>query len=246
MLPRIAQAAHNASQIASQQHLYLILPILSKRINGRPTSPRPQWHPRQMLFLRQIGPKPNRVTLQRTLRAPHRQPANPLRRRNIPVQQGRRQIPDVDIVKPKPTLISGQHRGSINIQCQQIPNGILIFGPIQPPKRLRPPWIHARRIQRSLKRRQQCHPFASRRLWHPRRRHHARPHLPNHLLPKFSPRLDPRQRRCIQPQPATLHPLVMAGQTVPIQELPLLRSAISPGREAKSQRRPSPQSYPIR
>jgi hypothetical protein len=57
MLPRIPQSAHNARQVASQQHLHLILAILSKRVSTRgsaaaskrnpPLFTRSLWHDKQ-------------------------------------------------------------------------------------------------------------------------------------------------------------------------------------------------------
>ena len=90
-------------------------------------------------ILGNVGANANNVRLRSFRRPADRQLAYLLRRRDIAIQQCRRQIGDCDIVEAVARLIRWKQRTCIHLQGKQVADGILIFRTIQPAKRLRPP-----------------------------------------------------------------------------------------------------------
>ena len=70
-----------------------------------------------------------------------RQPADLLRGGDVAIQKRRRKIADRHIVKAMTRIVLRQQRRRIDVQRQQIANGILVFRPIEPPKRFGPAGI---------------------------------------------------------------------------------------------------------
>ena len=67
------------------------------------------------------------------LRAADRQPADLLRGGDVPVQQSRGQVADRDVVEAVTAFIGGQERRGVDVEGQQISDGVLILGPIETP-----------------------------------------------------------------------------------------------------------------
>src|SRR4029077_14536503 len=91
----------------------------------------------QMIFLREVGRQPNDVALERRLRAADRQPADSLRGRDIAIEQGRRQVADRYVVEAMNAVIGWQERGGVDVESQQVSDGVLILGPIEAAQRVR-------------------------------------------------------------------------------------------------------------
>ena len=56
-----------------------------------------------------------------------------LRRRDVSVQESRGQVADGDVVEAVTAFIGGQERRGVDVEGQQIPDGVLILGAIETP-----------------------------------------------------------------------------------------------------------------
>src|SRR5207249_4087408 len=131
----------------------------------------------QLIFLREVGGQANDLALERRLRAAGRQAADFLRRRDVAVQERRRQVAERDVVEAVTAVIGWQKRGGVDVESQEVPDGVLILGPIQAAERVRAARIRSgggRRIERCLQPGEQRAPVVLGRLWHVERRHGAR------------------------------------------------------------------------
>ena len=86
-----------------------------------------------MVLLRDVGRDANDVALQRRLGGADRQPADLLRRGDVAVQQRRGQVAYRDVVEAVTAFIGGQERGGIEVEGQQVSDGVLILGTIETP-----------------------------------------------------------------------------------------------------------------
>ena len=175
----------------------------------------------QMIFLREVGRQANDVALERRLRAADRQAADFLRGRDVAVQERRRQVADRDVVEAVTAVIGWQERGGVDVESQQISDGVLIFGPIQAAERVGAAGIRfggGRRIERCFQPCQQRAPVVLGRLRHVGRRHGARVHLAHHLFPDFGFSTGVGDVDPVQPQVRRLEPFVVARDAVPIEQ----------------------------
>ena len=102
------------------------------------------------------GRNPDRVAAGRAARAADRQAADLLRRRDVAVEQRRRQIADRHVVEAVAGLVGRQQRRDVDVEREQIADGVLVFGSGQPPDRGGAAGIRMRRgraIERRLERR---------------------------------------------------------------------------------------------
>ncbi len=130
---RIPQALDVPGIAAREQDLDVVLAVLRERVTSRHPATRADRESRDMVFLRDVGRDANDVALQRRLRAADRQPADLLRGRDVSVQQRRGQVADRDVVEAVTAFIGGQERGGVEVEGQQIPDGVLILGTIETP-----------------------------------------------------------------------------------------------------------------
>ena len=77
-----------------------------------------------------VSPPGERVGL------PDRQPADLLRRRQISFEQRRRQIAHRHVVEAVARLVAGQQRRDVDVEREQIADGVLVFGPVEPAERV--------------------------------------------------------------------------------------------------------------
>ena len=199
---RFSQARDIPAQIARKPDLDVVVAVLRERVGHRRAAARADRQTGHMIFLRQIGRQPNGVGLQRRLCAADRETADFLRGRNVAVQERRRKIADRDVVEAVSAVIRWQQRRGVDVERQQVSDGVLIFGSIQATERLRATGVRfggGSRIELSLQPCQQRATIVLRRLRHAGRGHGARVHLAHHLLPDFRLRtrvgkVDPVQR----------------------------------------------------
>ena len=64
------------------------------------------------------------------------QPADLLCRRQVSLQQGRREIADRHVVETVARLIARQQRGDVDVEREQVANRILVFGAIEAAERI--------------------------------------------------------------------------------------------------------------
>ena len=218
---RLPQPADVSFQIAREPDLDLVLAVLGECVGHRHPAARAQGQAGQMIFLREVGRQANDVALERRLRAADRQAADFLRGRDVAVQERRRQVADRDVVEAVTALIGWQERGGVDVERQQVSDGVLILGPIQAAERVRAAGIRSgggRRIERCFQPCQQRAPVVLGRLRHVGRRHGARVHLAHHLFPDFGVSTGVGDVEPVQPQVRSLEPFVVARDAVPIEQ----------------------------
>ena len=218
---RLSQPADVSFQIAREPDLDLVLAVLDERVGHRHPAARAQGQAGQMIFLREVGRQANDVALERRLRAADRQAADFLRGRDVAVQERRRQVADRHVVEAVTAVIGWQERGGVDVESQQVSDGVLILGPIQAAERVRAAGIRSgggRRIERCFQPCQQRAPVVLGRLWHVGRRHGARVHLAHHLFPDFGVSTGVVDVDPVQPQVRSLESFVVARDAVPIDQ----------------------------
>ena len=220
----LAQPADGSRQVAREQHLHHVLAVLDEGVGPRHAPTRPDRQSWQLVFLRQVGWQQKHVVLQRGLRASDGQAADLVGGRDIPVQECRRQVADIDVVEAVAALIRGQERGGVDVERQQISDRVLILGSIQAPQRFgatRTRMCGCRRIERPFQPRQHRQAVGLRRLRYVVRRHDARVQLADDRFPQFGLRLGPGHVHLVQAQAASLQAVVVAGRAVASEELTL-------------------------
>ena len=155
-LVRLAQALDLLVAIARQADLDLVFPIPRERVVDDGAAARAEGKSLDVLLLREVWRHADRLAARRAARAPDRDAADLLRRRHIAIQQRRRQIADRHVVEAVARFVGWQQRRGVDVEREQIADGVLVFGAREAADRRRPPRIRLRRrraIERRLQRR---------------------------------------------------------------------------------------------
>ena len=72
---------------------------------------------------------------------PDGQAADLLRRGDVAVQERRREVAHRHVVEPVAGLVARQQRRGIDVERQEVADGVLVFGPVEPPERVGPAGI---------------------------------------------------------------------------------------------------------
>lgn len=59
----------------------------------------------------------------------------------VAVEEGRREIADVYVVESVSTFVVREKRLGINVECEEIANGVLIFGAVESTQGFRATWV---------------------------------------------------------------------------------------------------------
>ena len=185
-LVRLAQALDMLVAIARQPDLDVVLAVLRERVGNQRPAARPERQPVDVILLREIRPDADRVAAGRSARPAHRQPADLLRRRDVAIQQRRREIAHRHVVEAVARLVGRQQRRRVDIQRQQVADGVLVFGPVEPTERVGPAGIGplgGRTVERAGEHRDERVVLTPRGPNLPLRRHLASVELPQDPLP---------------------------------------------------------------
>ena len=140
----------------------------------------------EVLLLREIGRDSDGVAAGRTAGPPDRYATDFLRGRDVTVQQRRGEIADCHVVEPVARFVSWKEGSNIDVEREEIPNGVLVFGSSQPADRRRAARIRIR-FSSTVERFHEIRDHALvRRVVRPRFsnwRHLARPELPDDFFP---------------------------------------------------------------
>ena len=222
MRPGIAQAADVAAAVAGQEHLDVVLSVLRKGVRHDHAAPRADRQPRHVRFLRGVRGHANHGALDGLLLRADGQPADLARRRDVAVQQRRREIPHRHVVETVSALVRQQQRGGVDVQRQQITDRVLIFRAVETPEGLGPARVRIR-LRRGIERRLQ--PLEHRltglagRLRPIGRRHGAGAQLLHHLFPRLGALGDVQRIDFLQGETRSLEPVVVAGHAVAVEQL---------------------------
>ncbi len=222
----VPQSTNVAVQVARKPHLDFVLAVLDERVRDRHAAACAEREARNMSLLRPIGRQPERVGLQRRLRAADCKAADFLGGGDVAVEQHRRQITDRDVVEAVAAFIRRQKRRGIDVHRQEISDGVSVFGAIQTTQRLGAAgvWIYCcRLIERCFQRCEKRSPIVRGELRHVGRRHRAGVHLAHHLFPDFRIGAGVGDVGPVQHQTRGLHPFVVARDAVLVEKLAMVR-----------------------
>ena len=98
-----------------------------------------------MILLRQIRRQHHDVTGWRWQRAADGRTTHLLRGGQIPLEQRRRQLAIAHVVEPVARIVFGQQRRDVDVEREDVADGVLILDAAQTPERLGPSRIRTRR-----------------------------------------------------------------------------------------------------
>ena len=130
-LVRLGQPFDVLVAVARQPDADLVLGVERERVPHHRAAAGPDRQILERLFLREVRRQDDRVAAGRANRTPHRQPADLPRRLDIPLQQRRRQIADRQVVEPVARFVIRQQRSRLDVEREQIADGVAVLGAIQ-------------------------------------------------------------------------------------------------------------------
>src|SRR5690349_18526061 len=142
--------------IARQANLELVVAVHREGVVDERAAARADRQPFDVFFLREIDGSPDRVAIGRYARASHGDAADLLGRRDVAIEQRRREIADRHVVEAVARFVGGQERRDVHVERQQIVDGVLVLGARHAAQRRRPARIRRRgcgAIERGFERR---------------------------------------------------------------------------------------------
>ncbi len=131
---RLRQSFDVLVAIAHQPNLNLVLAVHREHVLDDRSAAGADRQPLEMLLLREIRRDPDRLAAGRSAGASHGDAADFFSRRDVAVEQRRREIADRHVVEAVARFVGGQERRHIDFQRQQIANRVLILGPRESPE----------------------------------------------------------------------------------------------------------------
>ena len=192
-----------------------VLAVARKRVRGHEAADRAQRQAIAMLALRHVRRGAEDARRRIGVRIPQRQRGHDAGRAEVALEQGRRHAEDVGVVVESVARIVGrqQHRG-IDLERQQVADGVGVLGAVQPVQR-RPAGIghrHGCRVERRFQIGDERGRCRLRRPRHPGGRHQAAAQLQDDLLPGLGVRRRTGQVEPLEHQPAGLRALTVAAE----------------------------------
>ena len=158
-LVRLGQSFDPVVAIAGEPNLELVLAVLREHVAERGAAARAE---RQrfidLIVLRQVERQHHALRTRRAQRRADGEPADLARRRDVLIEQRRRQLADVDVVEAVARVVARQHRRGVHFEREQVAHGVLVFGPVQPVEGLGPArvgMLRRVRVERGFQIRQQ-------------------------------------------------------------------------------------------
>ncbi len=211
--------------VAGERDAEVVLRVLRERVPERAAAAGAERHARHPVVLRQVAREAEHLGGGRGGGASDRHPGDLPRRREVALQQGRRNPEHPrDVVEAVARAVGRQQLRDVDIQVEEVAHGVVILGPVQPVERLGAAGVGVGRgvpVQLGLQPADE--PVVARRV-RPRsrrRRHGPGPQLPDHRLPHRGRRRHRRHVVLVEGQPCRPHAAVVAGHAVAVQQLPL-------------------------
>ena len=220
-LVRLAQALDLFVAVARQANLNLILTIAREGVVQQRAAARAGRQTFDVLLLREIGAKTERIAARLAKRCAHREPADFLGGRDVAVQQGRREFTHRHVVEAVTRVVLRQQRRGVDIEREQIANGILVFGAIQAAEGFGAPGIGILRRSAVERGRQLAHDLVINFVVRPllaNRRHLARAHFADDTLPLVRMLEEIVLGDALQIQRPFLHLRVMATDAILVHD----------------------------
>ena len=129
---RTAEALDLLVAVALEAHGDLVVAVLRKQVGNQDAAAGAEGQALDVLLLRDIRPHAKRVAAGRLARRADGEARDFLRGRDVAVEQSGREVADGDIVKAVAGLVVGQKRRGVDRDTEQITDGVLVFGAVEP------------------------------------------------------------------------------------------------------------------
>ena len=140
-LVRLAQPLDLFVAVAGEPDLNLILAVARECVLQQCAAARARRQPFDVLFLREVGAKAKGVAARLAIWRADREPADFLGGGDVAVQQRRGEFADCHVIEAMTGVVFRQQRGGIDVQRQQIADGVLVFSAIEPTEGFGAPWV---------------------------------------------------------------------------------------------------------
>ena len=137
-LLRFAQPFEVLVAIAGEADLDAVLRIDRERMEKDGPAARAVWQIVEVLILGEIGGEDDRPCAGRSDRRADCQPRDLLRRRQVALEECRRQPGKIHVVETVARVVGRKQRGCVDVEREQIADRILILGPTESMKRVGP------------------------------------------------------------------------------------------------------------
>ena len=174
--------------VAREADGHLVHAVDREGVRHQRAAPRADRQPFEVLLLGQVGTHADRRAAGREPRAADRELADLLRRRDVALEQGRREIAYRDVVEAVARRVARQQVGNVHIEGEQVADGVVVLRPVEPPEGVGAARVRVRGrdvVERRLERRERRAVGGLVRPPAAHRRHLARPELAGHLLPRL-------------------------------------------------------------
>jgi hypothetical protein len=219
-LARVLEPAHHPEVRPKEPDRELVLPIGRKRVSNQTASDSPQRHPFDVLILGSILGHAIRMRLRAQLGVANGQSADSIGGRKISLLEHRREAQDVgNVVEPESGIVGRKQRRRVDVQVEEIANGVGVLGPVEPPQDgpSGTGLARGRTIQVRLEGRDQSVVDCVGGPRHAQRRHGASPQFAHDSLPDVGAASDVPHVEPVQRQPTRLHAGVVAGNAVALE-----------------------------
>ena len=218
----ILETANRTEIGAPHAHLKLVVAVERERVRGQETAHRPERHAVELAALRSILPHRVGGAAGADAWIADRDRADLPCRREVGLQQrGRRPLGIGDVVEAEGRRVRRQQRRNVDVEPEQIADGVGVLGPVQPVQR-RPAGIgsHGRRgielsLQRGGERVEHGAVGPACALW----RHHAQPQLADHALPDVGVLRDRGEIGALEAEAARTRAVVVTTDAIVLNRL---------------------------
>ena len=207
--------------IARQANLELVVAVHREGVADERAAARADRQPFDVVFLREVGRRPDRVAVGRYARTSHGDAADLLGRGDVAIEQRRREIADRHVVEAVARFVGGQERRDVDVERQQIADGVLVLRAGQAAQRRGASRIRRRgrgAIERRLERGDLGVVAGFVRPRRSGRRHLPRADFADNLLPHVRTLADVVRGRRVERQAAAFQALVVARRAIPRDE----------------------------
>ena len=234
---RLRQALDVLVAIALQPNLDLVLAVGRKQVLDHRPAARAEGKPGDMVLLRPVGWNDHHPAPGRRQAAADRQSAHLLRRCKVALHQRGREPPGVHVVEAEGGVVARQERRHVDLEGQQVADGVAVLGPVQAAEGVRAARIRVgggRGVERRLEVRDHAAVVGGVGPGARPGRHRAGPQLADDLLPQLGMAGDVGDVDAFERQAAGLEPVVVTGDAVAVEQGLLV------GRSLPSRRRCGP------
>ena len=220
-LMRIAQPFDVLVAVARQAHRHFVVAVDGERVLDEDAAARADRQTGDVLLLRQVRTKADRGPARRPAGAADRELGDLLCRRDVALEQRRRQIADRNVVEAEARRVARQQVGDVDLQRQQITDRVVVLGAVEAPEGIGAARVPTRRGQAVQCAIQGCERSLVGSLVGPpsaRRWHLPRAQLAGDLLPRLPVVAERLPVDRLEREPGRSGPVVVARQTVAVDK----------------------------